>query len=446
MKSFRICFVVLLVSHLNLVECSTCERRYRNTTVDNKPSKSFKNLSGTPLEAAIIDEISQQLKTNPRIQLRNLGISTITKSMLKKFSDIFSVDLRSNEIAEIEDESFSENAKLEKIDLMENRLTKITKKLLAGDFEDLQEINFSYNTIASVESGAFDKLPRLEAIDLSFNCLRHLHSDLFKKSPELVQVYVQQNSIAKIESDVFNSKTDLKLLDLSRNQLDYVPELEMKKIKHMDLSFNNISLLDLNYASHEKKKSASIVELILAHNRISLCIEHEERRTDILHLDLTHNAMESLDEFPSFLNLEVLILADNNISDLGLHVFEERFPSLKVLNIRENPIECADYRYVRNSYQTLVVAADATIVHRCHHSSNSSSSGDEYDDYVDPVIAEVRSKNREIVHRLRTNFSMLVVLLSAVIVSVIAATIFLMLHRVKPMRRSKSNLIDNMEL
>lgn len=402
-------------------------------------------MSGTALEAAIIDEISQQLKGNHRIQLRNLGISTITKSMLKKFSNISSIDLRSNEIAEIENETFSENSKLEKIDLMENRLTEITKKLLTGDFEDLQEINFSYNTIASVELGSFDKLSRLESIDLSFNCLKNLESDLFKKSSELMQVYLQDNSIVKIESDVFNTKTDLKILDLSRNMLDYVPELKIKKIKHFDLSYNKISMLDLNYESHEKKKSASISELILAHNRISLCNEQEERRTDIVHLDMTFNAMESLDDFPSFLNLEVLILAHNNISDLGLHLFEERFPSLKLLNIRDNPIECNDYRYVRNSYQTLVVAADLSIAHRCHH-SNSSSSGDDYDDYVDPVIVEVRTKSREIVRQLKTNFSLLVVLLSALIVSLIIVTAFFMQYRVRLMKRSKENLLDHMEL
>jgi Leucine-rich repeat (LRR) protein len=401
-------------------------------------------LTRTLLESAIIDEISQQIKANARVHLRNMGITNITKNMLKKFSDIFSIDLKSNQITDIEDEAFSGNPKLEKIDLMENRLTKITKKLLKGDFEDLQEINFSYNTIESIESGSFDKLSQLELIDLSFNCLRHMHSDLFKKCSELQQVYLHDNQITKIAHDLFNSKTDLKLLHLSRNQLDFIPELEMKKIKHFDISFNEISILDLNYDSHERKKSASISELNLSFNNISECMELDERRTDISHLDLTHNIIENLDEFPSFLNLEVLILDNNSITDLSLHNFEDRFPSLKVLNIRANPLECDDYRYVRNNMQSVVFAADSALIHRCHPNATTSNI-DEYDEYEDAIIMEIRAKNREVVRQLKLNRSLLIILLSAFAVGAIVSAIFLMQYRVRLLKRN-GNLIEQIEL
>lgn len=420
--------------------------REKNTTFDSKPSRSFKSLIGDVLEVAIIDEVSQQTKSNQRIQLRNMEISKLTKNMLKKFPGIYSIDLRNNEIAEVEDETFSENSKLEKIDLMENRLTKITKNILAGDFEDLQEINFSYNMLASIEPGSFDKLPHLESIDLSCNCLKHLHSDIFKKSPDLRQVHFQENEIDKIESALFNSKTDLKFLDLSKNKLEFIPNFEMKNIKLLDLSFNKITLLDLNYNSHEKKKSASIAELNLANNDIKVCLELEERRTDILHLDLTHNALENLDDFPSFLNLEVLILAKNNLTDLSLHNFEDRFPSLKVFNFRENPIECEDYRYVRNNLQSLVILADTSITHRCHNNKTATNSN-ELDDYEDPIINEIRLQNREVVIQLKTNRLLIVILLSSFFIcAMICATFFLIKYRINIMKRAKGNLIDQMEL
>lgn len=441
---FSIILLLTLFQSLTHIDCS-CKPRQRNTTNDVEQLKSFKNMNGTILEVAVIDEISQQMKSNQRVQLRNMGISKITKNMLKKFSLIYSIDLQNNEITEVEDETFSENTKLEKIDLKENRLTKIAKKVLYGDFEDLQEINFSYNMLVSIESGSFDKLPFLESIDLSFNCLKHLHSDLFKKSPEMKQVYLHDNDISKIENDLFNSKTDLKLLDLSRNKLDFIPKFEMKGVKHFDLSYNAITILDLNYDALEKKKSVSVAELVLAFNQISECSELEERRTDILHLDLTGNIIESLNDFPSFLNLEVLILANNNISDLNLHNFEERFPSLKVLNFRENPIDCFDYRYVRNNLQSLVVAADTSIIHRCHHNSTSTNT-EEFEDYEDAIIHEIRMKNRDIVKHLILNRSLLVILLSSFFVCSMVSTIFLLKYRVKLMKRAKGNLIDQIEL
>lgn len=435
---------VLLQSFVAFIDCS-CKARERVFTDEVQQSRSFKNLTGNALDAAIIDEISQQMKSNQRIQLRSFGISGITKNVLKNFSGIFSIDLRDNEIADIENESFHENSKLEKIDLMGNRLTKISKKMLSGDFEDLQEINLSFNLLASIESGAFDKLSYLESIDLSSNCLRHLHSDIFKKNAELREVDLSDNDIGKIESDLFNSKTDLKLLDLSKNKLDSIPKLLMKNIKHLDLSFNRITELDLNYDLEEKKKSVTIAELVLSNNQISECSELEERRTDVVHLDLSHNLIADLDDFPSFLNLEVLILANNNLTDLSLHNFEDRFPSLKVLNFRENPIACFDYRYVRNNLQSLVVSVDASIIHRCHHNSSAADS-DEVGDYEDAIIREIRSKNHEIVYQLRMNRSMLVILLSAFAVCAIGFSLFVMKYRIKLTKRSKNNLIDQMEL
>lgn len=436
--------MLILFNTLASINCS-CKARQRNMTIDAEPLKTFRNLTGTALEVAIIDEISQQMKSNKRVQLRNMEISKITKNMLKNFSAIYSIDFRSNEITEVEDETFSENTSLEKIDLMENRLTKITKKLLNGVFEDLQEINFSYNMLVSIESGSFDELHHLESIDLSYNCLKHLHSDIFKKTPGLRKVHLNDNDFSKIENDLFNSKTDLKLLDLSQNKLDSIPKFDMKGIKHLDLSNNKMTRLNLNSDSQEKKKSASIAELVLAYNQISECDESEERRTDILHLDLTANAIESLDYFPSFLNLEVLILANNNISDLNLHNFEERFPSLKILNFRENPIDCFDYRYVRNHLQSLVVAADTSIIHRCHNNSSATKT-EEFEDYEEAIIHEIRTKNRDIVKQLKLNRSLLFILLSSFFVCAMVSTIFLMKYRFKLMKRAKGNLVDQIEL
>jgi len=444
---FRISFAVsllLFVAVVTVVKCN-CQAKRRNDEV--MATKSFKNLTGAYLEAAVIDEMSQQNKTNPRIKLRNFEISKITKSMLSKFPHIYSIDLRSNSIAEIESGSFGECSKLEKIDLMENRLTKIMKNIFSGDFNELQEINLSFNGIAGIESGSFDHLNALESIDLSHNCLKHLHSDLFKRCPDLRQVSINENEIAKIESDLFSSKSDLKHLDMSANRLDFIPELELKRIRHYDLSHNYIALLDLNYDSLERKKSASVEELILAFNQISDCRELEERRTDIVHLDLHENMLLHLNDFPGFMSLEMLILSNNNLSDLSLHDFEEKFPSLKVLNISGNAnVDCDDYRYVTENLQKLVVSADKAVINRCHHSIREAATR-ELDEYEEPIIYEIRSRADAIVSELQFNRGMLIIMLSAFVLLVIIASISLLHFQLQLTRkRREPNLIEQIEL
>lgn len=428
------------------VRINCCCNEVQNAATDvTAPNKSFKNMTGIILESAVISEISQQMKTDQRIHLRSLRISKVTKNMMKNFSAMLSIDLRGNEIAEIDNETFSDNTKLEKVDLMLNRLTKITKRVFYGDFNELQEINLSHNLLDTIEPGSFDKVPNLEMIDLSCNCLKHVHSDVFKKNSDLRQVYLQSNDLVKIGYDLFNSKTDLLVLDLSRNKLDFVPELALKQVKHFDLSFNSINLLDLNY-SHEKKRSASIVELVVTHNGISECAELEERRTDILHLDLTSNLIADLDDFPSFLNLEVLVLANNSITDLSLHNFEDRFPSLKVLNIRSNPLSCGDYKYVRNNLQSIVLTADSSIVHRCHPNSTATKLEDyDYEDENDVIIKELRARNRDIIRHLKQNRLLLSILLSMFVIFVVVYLILVLGPRVVK-KTGKENLLDQMEL
>lgn len=372
--------------------------------------------------------------------------------MLRNLTDVLSIDFRGNDIEDIESESFSECTKLEKIDLMENRLEKITKHIFSGNFGELQEINLSFNVIIAIESGSFDKLSSLKSIDLSSNCIRHLHSDLLKKCEDLKSVRLNHNDIIKIEFNLFNSKAHLKLLDLSHNQLDFIPEFEMKGIRRYVMSHNNITLLDLNYESRERRKLASIERLTVAFNNISLCAELREMRDDITHLDVSHNAITDLSEFPLLLNLEVLNLAHNNVSKFAMDDFDEKFPSLRALNISSNRgFDCGDYRFIRSYLSHIALSIDANFTHHCNIHND-------YDDYYDLDINsrhhhQVELTADEIIQQLKLNRTLLIILLSAIIIIAIIHTTFLLyqhLHKkTKANKREKLKeklLIENIEL
>lgn len=402
----------------------------------------FGNLTGTVLEKALADKILILSEHSLKVQLRNVGITELKGSIFETFSDLKVLDFQDNVITEIEDGIFSRNTALEKIDLMANYLRKV-KFFQPGDFPALEEINLSRNLIEFIEPGSFDKMPQLETIELSQNCLRLLTPDLFKKNPSLRTFFAGSNELENIAYNIFNSKTELKILNISANNLSFVPELELTKVQHFVLSHNKITLLDLNYDTREKKKSADVVELVLTFNQISDCVELEERRTDIMHLDLSHNVLTDLHDFPSFLNLEVLILAFNNIGDLSLHDFEEKFPSLKVLNLRENPVECSDYRYIKNNLQSIILNVDSANVHRCQ-ANKTLTNDDEYSDYEDLMAKEFRTIGRNLMKQLVYNYSLLLALLVILVVCLIILTINQVLAW-KSTLNTKESLIDQME-
>lgn len=438
---------------ISSTDCSSsCKpKRHKHDEIEGNDAihKSFKNLNGSALEEAVIDEILLKKNSNPRVQVRHFEITRITRNMLRNFTDILSIDFRSNEIEDIEKESFFECTKLEKIDLMENRLAQITKHIFSGNFGELQEINLSFNAIIGIESGSFDKLSSLKSIDLSSNCIRHLHSDLFKKCNDLKFVHFRHNEIIKIEFNLFESKAHLTLLDLSYNHLDFIPEFEMKTIRRYNLSHNNITLLDLNYNSRERRKLAKIEQLTVAFNNISLCAEMREMRDDITHLDVSHNAITNLDDFPLLANLEVLILAYNKISQIT--VLDAKFPSLRALNISSNSgFECKHYQDLRNNFPHIALMVDVNLTHHCNI--------DDYDYYDLETIRHhhqsITASTDEIVQQLKLNRTLLIILLSTIIIFAIIHTTFLLyqhLHsKSKAIKRTKlkekSPLIENIEL
>lgn len=447
-------FVLLSIFFISLfviIDCSTCkqQQKHQNNTNDVNRTKSFKNLSGNALEEAVIDKIAQQSKINSRIDLRHLGISSITKNMLRNISSVHSIDFQSNEITEIENGSFTENGKLEKIDLMENHLTKITKHIFSGNFHELQEINLSFNAISTIESGSFDRLVNLVSMDISSNCITHLHSNLFKKCSDLREIVLSSNRITKIGSNLFNMKTALNLLDMSFNNLETIPKFQIKSIKHLDMSHNKITKLDLNHeSSHERKKLANVEELSVAYNAITKCVKMSEMRNDIIRLDLSHNQINDMNDFPILLSMEVLELSHNNISSLSVYKFRERFPSLKALNISENKIDCKEYHVLHNSYSRLAIFVDTNFAYQCMNINASSSTSGSINNEME-VMNTLQLNSDEILRQLKLNRTFLIVLTSIFAVLIIIPITFLLYHyrRYDTVKYIKGeNLIEQIEL
>ena len=417
---------------------------------------SFKNLTGKALEEAVIDEISLRIKSDARVEMRHFDITRISKNMLQNFTNaLASIDFQSNSIEDVENESFSKCTKLEKIDLMENRLEKITRDIFSGNFDELHEINLSFNAIESIETGSFDKLSNLKSIDLSSNCIQHLSSDLFKNCESLKHVHLDRNEIAKIELNLFSAKTHLKLLNLSHNRLNFIPEFHMKSIKQYVLSHNTIEVLDLSYEPRGRKKLASIEQLNVAFNNISMCAKLHEMRDDIIHLDVSHNVITTsvFNDFPSLANLEVLNIAHNNITALTLDELDEKFPSIRAINISLNSgFDCDSYKFIRSYFSHISLTVDANFTHHC------TIHNIDYYDYHEMIRHHHQNaldspSVDEILWQLKLNRSLLIILLSVTVIIVIILAKFSLyqrfLNKCKAIKATKSKenlLVENIEL
>uniref|UniRef100_A0A8C6M9L8 Vasorin n=1 Tax=Nothobranchius furzeri TaxID=105023 RepID=A0A8C6M9L8_NOTFU len=234
-----------------------------------------------------------------------------------------------------------------------------------NDFKGLVELvslDLSQNEIREVPDGVFESLSELKNLDLSGNQIAHISKDSFSGMVQLERLYLQGNHIQSIHWEAFDGLEMLLELKLQRNQLVSLPYLRFPNLLLLDLSHNNIPMLepsDLHTPNLEALKLAHLGLVTLDKDFItSLRNLHE--------LDLSGN---KLNEVPQALKqdslkgltklslaanpiLELKVedlqkldgLQDLDLSGINIQEFPEGFfesaPKLISLTAAQNPFNC----------------------------------------------------------------------------------------------------------
>ncbi|KAL8921003.1 MAG: hypothetical protein Q9172_004245 [Xanthocarpia lactea] len=196
---------------------------------------------------------------------------------------------------------------LQHLDLHGNRLRSLP--MMLGNLHQLTVLNLSRNRLSDSVRDLFHIFPKLEALrelNLAENgytgCLLSLSG---YRNLEVLDVHC--NAFDGIEADI-STCTKLRKLDVSRNRITVIPELDLPNLTSLNLSSNHISPLDL---------MANLKTPQLAFLDISTC------RVDRL-LCLSG-------DFP---NLKTLIAFDNCISALNV----DNIRGLEILDLRGNDL------------------------------------------------------------------------------------------------------------
>ncbi|KAF0304394.1 Leucine-rich repeat neuronal protein 2 [Amphibalanus amphitrite] len=181
-----------------------------------------------------------------------------------------------------------------------NSLTEVAKV----PAQNITELSFQHNDIASIADGAFVALPRLKRLDLSHN---------------------------KLVRDSLTEKT-------FRGQFsadDYQPS----PIQQLDLSYNNIHSIYEEVLSH----FSSLLELDLSYNSLSLLDHHTQMAiTSLPRLRTLQLAGTGLKEMPhgllhSLITLRHLNLADNQLTEVPPELHNSH--AIETLTLNKNPIK-----------------------------------------------------------------------------------------------------------
>ena len=150
------------------------------------------------------------------------------------------------------------------IDLSELEIKYLPDQIFDG-FDNLKHLSLGNNQLSSIDASLFKPLKNLVSLDLSYSL-----------SPE----DFDEDELFALEEDVFTNLTNLQLLDLSGNQIEFLPDgiLDgLYNLEALNLSYNLLALLPISIGN-----CINLEELYLEAN--FLPIEFKEVFEDYLEL------------------------------------------------------------------------------------------------------------------------------------------------------------------
>ncbi len=197
-------------------------------------------------------------------------------------------------------------------------------------------------------SSVFSGLNDLQILDISGNALYTLPTNGFKGLNNLVKLYLNKNSLRQLPTDflggtkVFSRLYNLKILDLSDNKLDSLPKDGFKDLGYLTdlyLQRNRLGSIPTGFWSGTSLFNGigSLRILNLSHNNLNyLPYNIFERLKDLRRLYLNNNILTEITTgfwgnktvFDNLHKLETLDISNNKINYIPATLLD-RFPNMK---------------------------------------------------------------------------------------------------------------------
>ncbi|KAL8592985.1 hypothetical protein ACOMHN_017915 [Nucella lapillus] len=228
-----------------------------------------------------------------RLYLQGNGMSVLQDGVLKNLTQLRELYLSDNKIHEVAENSFVGLMSLRILHLQNNGLSYIPKKLFSP-LTNLQTLLLKNNNLRSFKPnpGAMTSLAALTLLDMSENQCNYIPFDLFAELTSLQTLSLNDNDLgglmaADSSGRLLGHMTKLQKLNLASNNLHYIHDAQFRNLydlHHLNLRNNRLSTWGLNlfYTPGTAKKSLKTLDLSI--NQIALVNKTSVR--DLQHLKM----------------------------------------------------------------------------------------------------------------------------------------------------------------
>lgn len=151
-------------------------------------------------EQTVVDCSNRQLKDMPKdvpifateLRLNDNHIQRIRNNgLFKRSNALVKLDLRNNQIVDIEDQAFNGLHSLNDLLLTDNKLKQLRSDMFLG-LKNLTHLRIEHNFVEELPNKVFEHMKRVSKIDLSKNNITDIASDAFRGLTSLTSLYVMQ--------------------------------------------------------------------------------------------------------------------------------------------------------------------------------------------------------------------------------------------------------------
>lgn len=256
------------VRYLELVDVHTPEEHNHTHGCDIKHNLTSLNVTQVKSTRHIFSCIQNQDGLTNLI-MANGDLQDLKQ--VKSFPNLIKLDVRYNQISEQEDEkpeiSGEMHPNMEYLDLSGNAFHKISENFL-GTLTSLKVLNISRNVIKTFNFDLLSGFKSLEVLDLEGNVLQDIRIEITGfELPNLMVFNGSNNFLTYLPEKMFQVAQNLEILELSYNQIEYLPKTlnNLRRLKYLNLHNNKISALDKYFL----QQMPNIQYLILSSNDIS---------------------------------------------------------------------------------------------------------------------------------------------------------------------------------
>jgi internalin A len=216
-------------------------------TIKEKLKDLKSNTNKVQLTTGRLKEVPNELRACNRIKYLDLFGNSIQElpDWFFQFKSLEHLSLKNNTIKVLPTIVFAlENLKY--LNLAENQIHEINDHYFTN-LMNIEKVDISYNQIASISSKKIE-YPKCKIFNIKGNRLQKFPTAI-SDVKTLEKLDLSQNKINAIEDDAFVELENLIELDLSFNELTYLPSSlgKLKKLKKLNLSGNKISSLPIEF-------------------------------------------------------------------------------------------------------------------------------------------------------------------------------------------------------